>query len=123
MVTKSALESADIPIKTKLQVLGDSTSSTSLVSILQARYIQHLLQFIKTVGNFKVLDYQGRNGKIILDCTQPNGHLKLVDNQTNLNRRPEGIHFVKLTSDVTFTAVDPNDKQPYPFSFFIRLEQ
>ena len=75
MVTKSALESADIPIKTKLQVLGDSTSSTFLVSILQARYIQHLLQFIKTARNIKVLDYQGRNRKIILDCTQNNGHL------------------------------------------------
>ena len=122
-VTKSALESADIPIKTKLQVLGDHTSSTSLVSILQARYIQHLLQFIKTAGNFKVLDYQGRNGKIIIDCTQNNGHLKPVNDQTNLNRRPNSIHFVKLTSDVTFTTVDPNDKQPYPFSFFIRLEQ
>jgi hypothetical protein len=36
MVNKSALESADIPIKARLQAFGDKMAATSLINILQA---------------------------------------------------------------------------------------
>ena len=72
MVTKPSPESADITIKTKLQVLGDSTNATSLVSTLQALYIQHAVSYIKTIGSFEALSYQGRNGRIIKNCILPN---------------------------------------------------
>jgi len=62
MVTKSALESEDIPLKTKLQVFRDDTGCTDLVAIMQAHFLQYGLQFIRTAGNFKVLSYHSHHG-------------------------------------------------------------
>eukprot|EP00978_Attheya_sp_CCMP212_P025966 scaffold84604_cov47-Attheya_sp.AAC.7 len=37
------------------------------------------------------------------------------------NRRPEGIQYVKLSSNIKFTEVDDKNVQPYPFTFYVRL--
>jgi hypothetical protein len=60
MVTSSAHESADVPIKTKLQVFAGATGTTPLVGILQTRFIVHALQYIRTQNNFSVISYHGR---------------------------------------------------------------
>ena len=65
MVTKSALEAADLPIKTKLQVIGDNLGSTALVRIMEAMYIKHAATFIRQVNNFEVPSYHNRAGRII----------------------------------------------------------
>ena len=46
MVTKSALEAADVPIKTKLQVLGDNLGCTALVGIMEVIYLKYAKEFI-----------------------------------------------------------------------------
>jgi hypothetical protein len=46
MVMSSALESADVPIKTKLQVFAGATGTMPLVGILQTCFISHALQYI-----------------------------------------------------------------------------
>ena len=50
-----------------------------------------------------------------------NVHLNPTKNQTAANGRPEGIPFVKLTSDIRSTIINPKESQPYPFSFLFRL--
>ncbi len=47
LVNKSALESADVSPKVRLQSFSDLTGTTSLVGILQTRHIDHALAFIR----------------------------------------------------------------------------
>jgi hypothetical protein len=122
MVTSSALESADVPIKTKLQVFAGASGTTPLVGILQTRFIAHALQYIRTQNNFSVISYHGRNGRTLTNATLPNGQLKPVNNQTNANYRPTDILFAKVESDIRFETIDPTIAGVFPFSFFIRLE-
>jgi hypothetical protein len=98
MVTSSELESADVPIKTKL---AGATGTTPLVGIHQTRFISHALQYIRTQHNFSVISYHGRNGRTLTkNATLPNGQLKPVNNQINANRRPTDIMFAKIESDI-----------------------
>jgi hypothetical protein len=122
MITKSALEAVDSPIRTKLQVLADCTSTTPLVGILQTPcYIQHASLYIKRAGIFHVISYHGRNGRIINTATLENGNLLPLDDQTNANRRPNGLIYAKIEADVQFMDIDPKNKAIHPFSFFVRL--
>ena len=59
---------------------------------------------------------------IIQDYFLPNVHLKPTDNQTDTNRRPAGIHFVKLVVDLNFKDIDASHVQIYPYTFFVRLK-
>jgi hypothetical protein len=121
LVNKSALESADINPKIRLQSLSDLTGTTSLVGILQARHVDHALSFIRRTQSFTVRSYHSPNGLIIPDCLQDDGTLKSVDGQTAVNRRPEDIQYVKIACDVVFSDITPDNDQLYPFTFFIRL--
>jgi hypothetical protein len=121
MLNKSALESADILIKTRLQVFGDKMGTASLMGILQARYADHAVAFMRNATNFQVLSYHGLNGRIIAEAMEPNGELREINGQTNANRRPGGIQYAKISCDLKFTAINTEDTQAYPFTFFIRL--
>ena len=96
LVNKSALESADVSPKVRLQSFSDLTGTTSLVGILQTRYIDHALAFIRRAQSFTVCSYHSSNGLIIPNCNQVNGMLHLTDNQTANNRRPSDIHYAKI---------------------------
>jgi hypothetical protein len=122
MVTISALEAVESPIKTKLQVLAGCTSTAPLVSILQAMFIKHAHGYIRRADFFSVLSYHGRNGHIVPTATMDNGDLRPVDNQTNANRRPAGLIYAKIETDLQFNDIDPKNIAIYPFSFFVRLE-
>jgi hypothetical protein len=121
MVNKSALESADIPIKARLQAFGDKMAATSLINILQARYKSHSQQFIRRISEFEPRSYHGLNGRIIADSQMPNGDLTPTQGMTAANRRPAGICYVKIAVDITFTDLDSTDGQAYPFTYFVRL--
>ncbi len=122
LVNKSALEATDINPKVRLQSFSDLTGTTSLVGILQARHIAHALSFIRRAQSFTVRSYHRPNGLIISDCLQANGNLKPTDNQTQANRRPEDIQYVKIACDVVFSDITPVNTQLYPFTFFVRLQ-
>jgi hypothetical protein len=123
LVNKSALESADVNPKVRLQSFSDLTGTTSLVGILQARHVGFALSFIKRAQSFTVRSYHSSNGLIIppRSCTQDNGDLKLTDNQTAGNRQPADIQYVKIACDVVFSDITPENTQLYPFTFFVRL--
>jgi hypothetical protein len=46
-----------------------------------------------------------------------------VDNQSNTNRRPADIQYVKIACDLVFHSSDltPGNTQLYPFTFYVRL--
>ena len=120
-VTKNALEAADVPVRAKPQVLAGCTSTTPLSTILQTRFINHALAYSKSFGQFNVLSYHGCNGLIINNATMPNGDLRPLENMTNATRRPPGLMYAKIETDLSFTAIDIENTAIYPFSFFIRL--
>ena len=121
LVNKSALESTDINPKVRLQSFSDLTGTTSLVGILQARHVDHALSFIRRAQTFTVRSYHRPNGLIIADCYKPDGTLKDTDGQTNANRRPGDIQYVKIACDIVFSDITPENTQLYPFTFFVRL--
>jgi uncharacterized Zn finger protein (UPF0148 family) len=121
LVNKSALESTDINPKVRLQSFSDLTGTTSLVGILQARHVDHALAFIRRAQSFTVRSYHLPNGLIIADCSKLDGTLKSTDAQTNGNRRPADIQYVKIACDVVFSDITPGNTQLYPFTFFVRL--
>ena len=75
MLSKSALESADIFIKTRFQVFGDKMGTASLIGVLQACYANHAIAYMRQATSFQVLSYHGLNGKIIADATVANSNL------------------------------------------------
>eukprot|EP00978_Attheya_sp_CCMP212_P044540 scaffold313803_cov64-Attheya_sp.AAC.1 len=78
--------------------------------------------YITSAGKFTVDSYHGsRNGIIIPDCLDVDGNLRPTSGEAAANRRPEGIQYVKLLSDIKFTEVDEKNVQPYPFTFYVRL--
>ncbi len=121
MVTKSALEAAGIPFDQMLQILAGITRTAPLVSVLQSKFINFAKNAIHQAGNFEVLSYHGRNGRIMNNVTLDNGNLKPTGDQTGANRRPAGIMYAKLSCDVLFAEINPTNTSAYPFSYFIRL--
>jgi hypothetical protein len=121
MMTQTALESADIHIKSKLQVLSDKTNTSALVVILKTRFVEHAVAFIRQPGKFNVVSYHNHTGKTIATAMLDTGLLRPVDNQTNNTRRPSGLQFVKIQSDIKFDTINPKVKGVHPFSFFVRL--
>jgi hypothetical protein len=75
LVNKSALESAYVTPKVRLQSFSDLTGTTSLVGILQARHVDHAMTVIRRAGSFTVRSYHSFNGLIIPNCHVPNGQL------------------------------------------------
>ena len=114
LVNKSALESADVSPKVCLQSFSDLTGTTSLVGILQTRYIDHALAFIRRAQSFTVRSYHSSNGLIIANCNQADGTLRLIDAHTNANCRPESIQFAKIACDVFFLELTPGTTQTTP---------
>jgi hypothetical protein len=121
LVNKSALDSTNVNPKVKLQSFSDLTGTTSLVSILIARHLDYSLSFIQRAQSFIVCSYHSSNGLIIPGCEQPDGTLKLFENQTAGNRRPADIQYVKVACDVIFNDLMPGNTQPYPFTYYVRL--
>eukprot|EP00978_Attheya_sp_CCMP212_P028529 scaffold98745_cov31-Attheya_sp.AAC.1 len=121
MMNKSAFATADIKIKTKIQAFANSLNSTLLANVVQAKFIEHATTYITSTGKFTVDSYHGRNGIIIPDCLDVDGDLRPSSGEAAANRRPEGIQYVKLSSDIKFTEVDDKNVQPYPFTFYVRL--
>eukprot|EP00978_Attheya_sp_CCMP212_P024650 scaffold77809_cov32-Attheya_sp.AAC.2 len=120
-MNKSAFATADIKIKTKIQAFTNSLNSTLLANVVQAKFIKHATTYITSTGKFTVDSYHGRNGIIIPDCLDVNGNLRPTGGEAAANCRPEGIQYVKLSSDIKFTEVDDKNVQPYPFTFYVRL--
>lgn len=122
LVTKASLETANIPIKTKLQALGSLTDAQTIIGILQARLISHAISFLQEPGNFSLVSYHGKNGKVIPDCTDSNGDLIAFNRKSATDRRPEGITFAKISCNIDFTSIDPSSTEKYPFTYFIKLD-
>jgi hypothetical protein len=55
------------------------------------------------------------------NCIQADGTLKLVDAQSNANRRPSDIQYVKIACNVVFSKLMPGNTQLYPFTFYVWL--
>ena len=70
----------------------------------------------------KVVSYHDPNGKIIHNCTKPNGELKSIDGVTAPNHRPADVLYCKIKVDLVFTHLDDSTIL-YPYSFFMRLLQ
>jgi hypothetical protein len=124
LVNKLSLESADANPKVRLQSLSDlteTTGTTSLVGILQARHVDHALSFIRRAQSFTVRSYHRPNGLIIPNCSDADANLLLTDDQPDTSRRPADIQYVKSACDVTFHDLTLGNTQLYPFTFFVRL--
>jgi hypothetical protein len=121
MVTKSALEAAGIPHDQMLQILAGITRTAPLVSVLQSKFIDYAKNAIREAGNFEVLSYHGRNGRIINNAETVEGNLKPTENATNPDRRPADLMYAKLSCDLLFVAIDAENTSSYPFTFFVRL--
>eukprot|EP00957_Ditylum_brightwellii_P167327 12738522-Ditylum_brightwellii.AAC.1 len=63
MIDKATLEVADGPYKTKIQMFGDLTGTTPLVSMIQEQFVVHALRYVKKAGQFSDRSYHGLNGK------------------------------------------------------------
>ena len=124
IVTKAALESADIPMHTKLSLFGQYMDQPSLVNILQHRYITHAESFIKTAGNFDVTSYHTKNGVVINNAIDPStGQLFSCDGVDLAERRPSNIAFAKLHSNIDFTSIFKDHTNLYPLTFYVSLPQ
>eukprot|EP00978_Attheya_sp_CCMP212_P012831 scaffold32060_cov56-Attheya_sp.AAC.3 len=94
MTNKAAILMADIHPKVKLQAFGNSTSCNS---------------------------YYSQNGLTIPDCLDVDGDMKEIDGLAAADRHPANIQFARLSNDIRFSAIDKDNKQPYPFSYFVCL--
>lgn len=125
LVNKAALENSTIPIKTKLSALGQRTETSTIIGITQAQVIDHAQRFILTSKNFTVVSYHRATGKVIQNClkTDNSGTLKSYSNQSTANRRPADVLYAKLSTDISFAAIDSTAVTIHPFTFYIRLQQ
>eukprot|EP00978_Attheya_sp_CCMP212_P008523 scaffold19992_cov32-Attheya_sp.AAC.2 len=122
MTNKAAILIADIhPKEVKLQAFGNATDCTSLVNVMSTTFIKHANKWLFQAGNFEVISYHSRNGLTIPNCLDADGDLKEMEDQAPADRRPANIQFARLSSDIRFTAIDKDNRQPRPFSYFIRL--
>ena len=71
LVTKAALEAADIPISSKLSLFGQYMDQASLVDILMTRYTKFAEKYIKTAGNFIVTSYHRKTGVVVDNAIDP----------------------------------------------------
>eukprot|EP00957_Ditylum_brightwellii_P076013 5778190-Ditylum_brightwellii.AAC.1 len=99
MLNKAALEASDTSFKTKIQAFGHLTSTTPLVSVIQEMLINHATEFITKVGQFQVRTYHGLNRRVI-PVYLANGTIMPVEGQLIATRRPTGIIYVKIASDI-----------------------
>eukprot|EP00957_Ditylum_brightwellii_P022197 1674807-Ditylum_brightwellii.AAC.1 len=120
MINKAALEAADATFKMKVQTFIDLTRTKPLVSVVQERFVSHALRYVKKVGNFSVRSYLSLNG-CVLNASDADGNLLPFMGQDKPDKRPEGIYYVKIASDLTFSDIDPSNTGLYPFTFFVRL--
>jgi hypothetical protein len=121
MVTKSALETADLSHDQMLQILAGITRTGPLVNILTAKFLEFAETSICEAGDFEVLSYHGRNGKMMNNSTLADGSLKPTDLQATADRRPAGIMYAKIACFLQFNSIDPENTSAHPFSYFIIL--
>lgn len=121
LTTKAAVEAANIKYDTKLQLLAGVTRTGPLVEVASLKFKNHAKTLIRRIKNFDVLSYHNRAGQIMVNALDPAGTLKPTEGQANATRRPASIMYVKLACDVRFDELDPSNKDPAPFSYFVRL--
>eukprot|EP00978_Attheya_sp_CCMP212_P034433 scaffold144089_cov66-Attheya_sp.AAC.2 len=92
---------------------------TSLVNVMSTTFITHANKWIFQTGHFEVISYHTRNGLTIPNCLDADRDLKEMEDQAPADRRPTNIQFARLNSDIHFTAIDKDNKQPYPFYYFV----
>jgi hypothetical protein len=114
MVTKAALEAAGIPHDQMLQILAGITRKAPLVSVLQSKFIDFAKNAIRKAGNFKVLSYHGRKGRIINNAETPEGNLRPTENATNPDRRPADLMYAKLSCDLFSSQSTQRTHPPIP---------
>eukprot|EP00978_Attheya_sp_CCMP212_P023494 scaffold72101_cov55-Attheya_sp.AAC.2 len=120
-IPKEQIPTADIHPKVKLQAFGNATKCASTINFLSTTFIKHANKWLFQAGNFEVISYHARNGLTIPNCLDADGDLKETEDQAPADRRPANIQFAHLSSDICFTAINKDDKQPHPFSYFVRL--
>ena len=120
LVTQSALEAADVPMKSKLQIIGDLTHTSSLIGILQERFIDQVQLYIRKATKFEVLSYHGQNGKI-QTAMDTDGNLLPTHGVVEADRRPADIYYAKISCDISFSDIDPFLTSVHPFTYFVRL--
>ena len=96
--------------------------TSPLNDIVMARYSNQVLNLIKEKKNFEILSCHSPDGNIISNCLKSDGTLKLVENATTRNRRPNGVYYVKLDIDLNFSLLEPVSTLIQPFSYFTRLQ-
>jgi hypothetical protein len=121
MTNKAAISSADIHPKVKLQAFGNATGCMSVVNVMMETFIKHANKWIFEAGYFEVISYHSRNGLTIPNCLDADGDLKETDGMAAADRRPANIQFVRLQSNIRFRSIDKDNRQAYPFSYFVRL--
>jgi hypothetical protein len=73
------------------------------------------------IKTFQVLSYHSLNGHVLAMVINENGQLRDTENQTNANRRLDGINYAKISCNIILSSINASDTQAYPFTFFIRL--
>ena len=106
LVTKSFLDSTDILIRTKLQVFGDLTNNTPLVSEISCKYISSANNFVKDHTNISIASCHSSNGRTINIYQLGDGDLRACENVASVDRRPENITFTKIEIDLDFHELD-----------------
>eukprot|EP00978_Attheya_sp_CCMP212_P033549 scaffold135745_cov30-Attheya_sp.AAC.2 len=99
MTNKAVISSADIHPKVKLQAFGNAMNCMPLVNVMSTTFITHA------------------NKKWLFQA----GYFEETEGMADADRRPANIQFVCLNSNIRFSAIDKDNRQPYPFSYLVRL--
>lgn len=126
IVNKSTLESADIPIKSHLQVFGwDKIAAMSLINIPQARYKSYSLQFICHVEATSLNHYPTTAWTDILlptlNCQMVTSALLWIIWLQCYPPPHRHFSYIEISVDIPFTDLDSADGQAYIFTCFIHL--
>ena len=124
LVTKNALETADIPVNTRLQQLGQRTDCVHTVTTLMNRYISHANYFVRQNKNFSVLSYHDKTGRVVPNAVNPaTGLLYETDLVNPADRRPAGVMYAKLHCNIAFQDLHDAYKTKHPIDYYISLPQ
>jgi hypothetical protein len=58
---------------------------------------------------------------VILNCLDANGDLKETEGISDADRCPANIQFACLDNDIRFGSINKGSRQPYPFTYYVRL--
>jgi hypothetical protein len=121
--TMNALAAAtSVPIKTRLETLGQLTGSSDTIQVYSRKYLNHAENWIKQVENLKMVSYHGKNGRLIQQTTDPvTGHLLAAIDANIGDRRKANIQFVKVRTMIDFSSINPKNTISRLFAFVIML--